>query len=131
MSGKTKYYAIKVGRDVTDKIVTSWEECEKLVIGYPSVYKSFKTEKEAKSYIKNTTEKQVEIQLMWNEIHRKNRLKEKLEKDLGFTVPMYIAEAITEKNNKNEIYLFINMGVVNNRISKKNAERLRKYIDLC
>lgn len=49
---KSKYYAIKVGKGVKDKIVTTWSECEALVKGYPSVYKSFKTEEEALEYLK-------------------------------------------------------------------------------
>lgn len=49
---KHKYYAIKVGKGVTDKIVDTWAECEPLVLGYPSVYKSFKTHEEAQTYLK-------------------------------------------------------------------------------
>ena len=48
---KVKYYAIKEGIGVKDRIVTSWEECSKLVLGYNSVYKSFRTEEEAKEYL--------------------------------------------------------------------------------
>lgn len=44
---KNKYYAIKEGKGVKDKIVRSWAECEKLVKGCPAVYKSFRTEEEA------------------------------------------------------------------------------------
>ena len=51
MATKQKYYAIKTGKGVKDKIVTSWSECEALVKGYPSVYKSFKTEEEALEYL--------------------------------------------------------------------------------
>lgn len=51
MAKQQKYYAIKVGKGVKDKIVTSWLECEALVKGYPSVFKSFKTEEEAKEYL--------------------------------------------------------------------------------
>lgn len=51
MSKQQKYYAIKVGKGIKDKIVTSWSECEALVKCYPSVYKSFKTEEEAKEYL--------------------------------------------------------------------------------
>lgn len=51
MAKQQKYYAIKVGKGVKDKIVTSWSECEALVKGYPSVYKSFKTEEEALEYL--------------------------------------------------------------------------------
>lgn len=60
MATKQKYYAIKTGKGVKDKIVTSWSECEALVKGYPSVYKSFKSEEEAKLYlgsIKDTDKK--------------------------------------------------------------------------
>ena len=52
MAKQQKYYAIKVGKGVKDKIVTSWSECKELVLGYPSVYKSFKTEEEALEYLK-------------------------------------------------------------------------------
>jgi len=51
MAKQQKYYAIKTGKGVKDKIVTSWLECEALVKGYPSVFKSFKTEEEAKEYL--------------------------------------------------------------------------------
>ena len=44
---KQKYYAIKVGKGVKDKIVRSWGECKELVLGYPSIYKSFSTEVQA------------------------------------------------------------------------------------
>lgn len=48
---KKKYYAIKEGKGVRNKIVTTWSECQDLVLGYPSIYKSFKTEEEAKKYL--------------------------------------------------------------------------------
>lgn len=64
-----KYYAIKEGKGIKDKIVRSWAECEKLVKGYPAVYKSFKTEEEALKYlgtvnaekVKEQTKKGIEI----------------------------------------------------------------------
>ncbi len=46
-----KWYAIKNGKGVQNKILTSWTECEKLVKGYPAIYKSFKSEEEAKQYL--------------------------------------------------------------------------------
>lgn len=55
-----KYYAIKVGRDTKDTIVRTWDECKAIVTGYPSIYKSFRTEEEALEYlgsIKDTTKK--------------------------------------------------------------------------
>ncbi|WP_366846522.1 viroplasmin family protein [Clostridium sp.] len=38
---------MKVGKGVKDKIVRSWSECKELVLGYPSIYKSFSTEVQA------------------------------------------------------------------------------------
>jgi viroplasmin and RNaseH domain-containing protein len=47
-----KWYAIRVGRK-NKVIVTSWEECEPLVIGYPRAqYKSFNTHQKAKDYLR-------------------------------------------------------------------------------
>ncbi|CAG9702362.1 MULTISPECIES: RNase H1/viroplasmin domain-containing protein [Clostridium] len=48
---KIKYYAIKKGNGVTNKIVETWEECKVLVLGYPAIYKSFKTKDEAMKYL--------------------------------------------------------------------------------
>lgn len=47
-----KYYAIKEGKGVTDKIVDTWEECKKFVHGYPAVYKSFYSMDEAVEYLR-------------------------------------------------------------------------------
>lgn len=43
-----KWYTIKDGKGVQNKILTSWTECEKLVKGYSAIYKSFKSEEEVK-----------------------------------------------------------------------------------
>lgn len=48
---KQKYYAIKDGIEVKDLIVTTWEECSKLVLGYNAVYKSFPTKEQAEKYL--------------------------------------------------------------------------------
>lgn len=48
---KQKYYAIKEGNGVKDKIVRTRDECEKFVKSYPSVYKSFLTEDKALKYL--------------------------------------------------------------------------------
>ena len=48
---RKKYYAIKEGKNVQNKIVTSWDECKKLVHGYNSIYKGFQTLKEAEEYL--------------------------------------------------------------------------------
>ncbi len=50
MSKPSKFYAVKVGR--RPGIYYSWPECEKQIKGYSGAqYKSFKTEKEAKTYL--------------------------------------------------------------------------------
>lgn len=48
---RQKFYAIKIGKGVENKIVTSWEECKELVQGFPAVYKSFFTIEEAVKYL--------------------------------------------------------------------------------
>lgn len=48
---KNKFYAIKKGNGVENKIVLSWEECKSIVDGYPSEFKSFKTEEDALNYL--------------------------------------------------------------------------------
>ena len=37
---KQKYYAIKEGKGVKNKIVRTWSECKELLLGYPSIYLS-------------------------------------------------------------------------------------------
>ena len=49
---KQKYYAVKIGKNTTDKIFNTWEECKPLVTGCKSVYKSFIAEEDAKHYLK-------------------------------------------------------------------------------
>ena len=58
---KQKYYAIKEGKDVKNKIVMSWNECKEIVLGYPSIYKSFNTEEEAIKYLNGIKDKDVPI----------------------------------------------------------------------
>lgn len=48
---KKKFYAIKKGNGVENKIVSTWEECKSLVEGYHSEFKSFKTEEDALKYL--------------------------------------------------------------------------------
>lgn len=50
-----KYYAVRVGR--TPGIYHTWEECKRMVDGYPGAqYKSFHAEGEAREYIYGKTE---------------------------------------------------------------------------
>lgn len=50
MAGKTKYYAVKTGRQTG--IFDTWDKCEASVKGYPDAeYKSFSTIEEAEMYL--------------------------------------------------------------------------------
>lgn len=52
---KKNFYAIKVGHQTG--IFTSWDECKRLVEGYPNAkYKGFSTLKEAQNYMKDSQE---------------------------------------------------------------------------
>ena len=126
MCRKKTYYAIKIGNGVKDKIVPTWEECKKYVIGYPSVYKGFKDKKEAEKYLKNLTSEQIEIELKWNEIHRFYRLKEKWEMDCNFKIPNYIVDEIINGNNYNNLCSLLSLAVENNRLSNKQASIIKE-----
>ena len=58
---KQKYYAIKEGKGVKNKIVRTWSECKELVLGYPSIYKSFYTEEEARKYLSSIKAKDIPV----------------------------------------------------------------------
>lgn len=58
---KQKYYAIKEGKGVKNKIVRTWSECKELVLGYPSIYKSFYTEEEAIKFLGGINDKDIPV----------------------------------------------------------------------
>ena len=49
----TKYYAFIIEKENYSHIVTSWSDCQMLTKGKSARYKSFKTETEAKEWLKN------------------------------------------------------------------------------
>lgn len=51
-----KYYAIKEGKGVSNVILETWEECQRLITGYPAKYKSFKSKEQAEDYLKGIEE---------------------------------------------------------------------------
>lgn len=61
MAAKKKYYAIKQGRDVSNLIVDTWEECKKYVQGVPAQHKSFKTRQEAEMYLQGIEQNEIKI----------------------------------------------------------------------
>lgn len=131
MNNKKKYYAIKIGNNVTNKIVTSWEECLQYVNGFPAIYKGFNKEKEAKKYLNDWTEKEIQIKSIWNKIQKKYRLAEKIQNELKLKIPMYIIEEIIEKSNNNskinKLDYLINMAIINNRLTESDAKKIKKY----
>lgn len=85
-----KFYAIKEGNGVTNLIVNTWDECSKLVLGYNSVYKSFKTREEAEKYLNIVNVDEVKEQAIKG--MEANRSKRKKTKAITIRLP-------------NEIYL--------------------------
>jgi viroplasmin and RNaseH domain-containing protein len=72
---KTKFYAIKEGKGVSNLIVTTWDECSKLVLGYNSVYKSFKTREEAEKYLGSVNVQEVKEKTIKGMEARKSKKK--------------------------------------------------------
>jgi len=75
MSKRKNFYAIKDGNGVKNKIVTTWEECQKYVLHYNAVYKGFVSLEEANNYLKNMSDDEVE------ERKDKQHIKAKREKE--------------------------------------------------
>lgn len=92
---KVKFYAIKDGLGVKDIIVTSWEECSKLVLGYNAVYKSFRTEEEAKKYLNIVNAEKVKEQSKKG--IEKRKFKKETKGSLSITLPDDIYKAFRDK----------------------------------
>ena len=95
MAKKKKYYAIKEGNGVKDHIVTTWEECKKLVHGYDAVYKSFKTMDEANEYLKIVDVDKVKKQTSKGIELKKE--KKKNTRSLSFRIPKELYEDFDKK----------------------------------
>lgn len=94
---KVKFYAIKEGIGVENIIVTSWEECSKLVLGYNAVYKSFRTEEEAKKYLNIVDAEKVKEQVKKG--IEKRKVKKETKGSLSITLPDDIYKAFRDKCN--------------------------------
>ncbi|MEG0085634.1 MAG: RNase H1/viroplasmin domain-containing protein [Niameybacter sp.] len=90
MATKKKYYAIKQGKDVSNLIVDTWEECKKYVEGVPAQHKSFKTRHEAEMYLKGIEQTKAEIKT------KSNKRKPKKKKGM-ITVQSTIPKELYEK----------------------------------
>lgn len=100
---KKKWYAIKDGKGVKDIIFTSWTECEKVVKGYPAIYKSFRSEEEAKNYLDNIQDGEIEnIRKRHKEARQYNENRKLTTKALvGIRIPIELY-VILENKSKNE-----------------------------
>lgn len=87
----SKFYAIKVGKGTENKIVTTWKECEALVNGYPSVYKSFKTKEEAEIYLK---------EVVVAKVIKQTEYKRKVKATTMLTPQIKIKSELVERFNK-------------------------------
>ena len=119
------YYAIKIGNGVRDLIVNSWDECQNYVIGYEAIYQKFDSKRKAKKWLEAWTNEKIEARLIWNKLHRFNRLKVKIEKNYGFSIPDYIIDEILNGNNYNNLCMLLNLATISNRLSKENAKKIK------
>lgn len=119
-----KYYAIKIGNNVENLIVESLEECSEYTNGYFSIYKSFKNRKQAKKYLESFSDEDIKRCLLINEIERNHKLREKIQMKYAFEIPDYILDEIINGRPSN-LCCLINLAVVNNRLSKRNAQILK------
>lgn len=69
---KNKFYAIKKGNGVQNKVVSSWSECKKLVEGYNSEFKSFKNKEDALKYLGIEPQKEIINLEIQNKTKQKN-----------------------------------------------------------
>ena len=95
---KTKYYAIKEGKGVKDIIVNTWEECSKLVLGYNSVYKSFKTKEEAERYLKGVNVSKIKEKAIKG--MQESKKKKATTKVINVRIDRNLYDMFSEKCNK-------------------------------
>lgn len=123
------FYAIKIGNGVNNIIVKSWMECQKYVLGFPSIYESFQTELAAKEYLRKMNNIKVAKKLEVSKIIKINRLKKKLKEKYSFDVPNYILqEATSAHSSKKEIINLIDFAVAYEHISFKNSLLLKSEL---
>ena len=126
MNKKNKFYAIKKGKGVKDKIVTDWDECKKYVLGYPAVYKVFATEDEAKEYLNEMTDEMILSEQLWNQEERILRLRIKILKKYGFYISPVITYEMSRTNNYNDLCEMIDSEISRGALSAENAKILKR-----
>ena len=123
---ENKYYAIKIGKNVKDIIVSDWEVCKMYVIDSPAIYQEFKNKKEAKKYLQSINEIEVKNILLNQEIERFRCLKEKIEYQYGFHVPNYIIDEIINNSNYNNLCSLVNLAILKNRLTKEQGKIIKQ-----
>ena len=126
---KKNFYAIKVGKGVKDKIITTWDECKKYVLHYNSIYKGFRTEKEAKKWLDSWNEDEIENRLRKQLLYRNRILREKILTDLNFKIDINILNFILENTyDYNSLDSFIDINIKDNKISAYKGKILKIYL---
>lgn len=100
-----KWYAIKDGKGVQNKILTSWTECEKLVKGYPAIYKSFKSEEEAKQYLLDIKDSSItEVRKIYKKGREYKEKRKATTRPLnGVRIPKELFEILEQKAERDNV----------------------------
>lgn len=128
MKNLKKFYAIKIGNNTKDKIVTTYEECKKYIEDYPAIFKECKTEREAKHYLNSLDENMINTLLLQMELQRRIKIKKQMQENLDFKIPDYILDSIIDEQYYYDICLLINLAVINERFSKEQAQIIKNEI---
>ena len=123
------FYAIKIGRGVRDKIVTSWEECKKYVLYYNAIFKGFRMKCEAQAWLDDFTDAEIEYRLERQLSFRNKYLKEKILVELNFKISSEMLNFIIENTDDyDKICSYIDISAKNEEISNYKANLLKKYL---
>ena len=122
------FYAIKLGKDTKDKIVTTYEEFQKHINNYPAIFKECNTEIEAKHYLNSIDENMINILLVQMELQRRKKIKNDMQENLGFKIPEYILDSIIDEKCYYDICLLINLAVFNKRFSEEKAKYFKEKL---
>lgn len=109
-------------------VMKQLKELLKLTKECTLIYNSKRNREEFNSSLESD---KLEIQLLWDEINKRKQLKEKIQKEMGFIIPNYIIDEFVENKNNmsySNLFCLINMAIINNRMSKYNAKKLKAYV---
>ena len=135
MKKNKNYYAIKKGKNVSDFIVETWEECSRYVSNYNAVYKTFKRKRDAESYLADMSQESLDIQLKIVEMQRILNEIERIRPYFAKNTPEYILTEIARvkvEGKKDSRGLSTALAVATgNSITKEEAKKIRDtYVSL-